>query len=210
MKLATKISGTVPNGSEVDEATTDAVIAGRIPLKTDEQLLAVAKKLNEQLGRVPKTQELVDLAGGCQRQRAVRTLQALRIELAESAVRSQLLIPAVLQDELKTLFARWLDCAATQLAEKHAEAEQKLERRLDAANDTLMEKADRLDELQARFTALQQIQHSEASCAEQVQSQLAQLTQQRDEALAVAAERQRILYAVIGKRSDTPAIALPQ
>ena len=179
-------------------------------MKSDAELLDVARKLSEQLGRVPKTQELVDQSGGCQRQRAVRTLQALRLELAESAVRSQLLIPAVLQDELKTIFARWLDCAATQLAEKHAEAEQKLDQRLEAANDALMEKSERLDQLQVQFTALHQRQQDEASRAEQLQSQLAQLTQQRDEALAIATERQRILYAVIGKRSDTPSVALPQ
>lgn len=197
MKVTTGALGMKRNRSEPFGTVSSSSTSGRIPMKTDAELLDLAKRLNERLGRPPRTQELVGQAGGCQRQRAVRAIQTLRIEIAEKAVRSQLMIPAVLQDELKTVFARWLDCAATQLAEKHAEAEHKLEQRLDAANEAVFEKNDRIQHLQSQLADAEHLQQELLARSHQLQGSLTEITQERDQAVALARERQRVLDTLL-------------
>lgn len=194
-----KALGTVPNSSE----PFGTVPIGRTPMKSDAELLEVAKRLTDKLGRLPRTQELVDQAGGCQRQRAIRTIQLLRTQMAEKSVRSQLVIPPFLQDELQTIFARWLDCAASQLAEKQAEAEAKLEEKLTAANDAVLEKADRIVFLQARLKDLEHLQQELFAGGDQQKREISQLRSERDRATALAEERQRVLDTLLRNLPQT-------
>lgn len=69
---------------------------GRPPVMDDAQLMTLASSLTERLGRPPTLEALIEAAGGCQRQRASRTLKLLREKLAAKAVRNRIELPAEL------------------------------------------------------------------------------------------------------------------
>lgn len=166
-------------------------------MRSDAELIELAKRLNQELGRPPKTQELVEKSGGCQRQRAIRAIQVLRTELAEKAVRSQLVIPALLQEEIRTLSLRWLDFAAAQLAEGHADMEAKLEKRFDAFNEALAEKNDRIAYLQDRLKNVEHLQQELLAGKDKQNREIESLRRERDQATALANERQRLLDTLL-------------
>lgn len=166
-------------------------------MRSDAELIELAKRLNQELGRPPKTLELVEKSGGCQRQRAIRAIQVLRTELAEKAVRSQLVIPALLQEEIRTLSLRWLDCAAAQLAERHADTEAKHEQRFDAFNEALAEKNDRIAYLQDRLKNVEHFQQELLAGKDKQNREIESLRRERDQATALANERQRLLDTLL-------------
>lgn len=80
--------GTVPNGSEPPSSVPDSdnwarATASTIPVSkrnrahsvTDEELKRVAEVLTDRLERLPTASELIDAAGGCQKQRALQLVQ---------------------------------------------------------------------------------------------------------------------------------------
>ncbi len=195
MSSPTLESGTVPNGSE--PFGTGRAAPGRIPVQSDEELAALADRLLVQLKRMPSIQELVDASGGCQRQRAVRTLQALRRRQAEKSVRSQLVFAPEIEEELKKLAARWLGLAAAQLAVHQAQADEARDLALRAADDRTLElelrarqEATRAGLLEAEVElGLQRLQH--------LQSELEQTRAVAQAQTALATERQRLLDSLL-------------
>lgn len=69
----------------------------------DAALQALALQMNSQLGRPPKADELILEVGGCQRKRALAAIHNLRTEMAQRAVRSQLLFPVLIESHLRAL-----------------------------------------------------------------------------------------------------------
>jgi len=183
--------GTVPNSSE--RFGTVPKPTGRNPVMTDEELATLAEKLNTQKGRPPSVQDLIDATGGCQRQRAVRTVQALRLKLAERAVHSQLVFTQEMEAEVKLLMARWLGLASSQLAQRQAQADELAQARLQAASETAEDQADRIRHLTARLTDVEHLNQELVAGNRELNEDLSRTRIQLQTQTALATERQRLL-----------------
>lgn len=195
MSSPTLESGTVPNGSE--PFGTGRAAPGRIPVQSDEELAALAYRLLVQHKRMPSIQELVDASGGCQRQRAVRTLQVLRRKQAEKSVRNQLVFDPGIEDELKKLAARWLGLAANELAVHQAGADEAHELALRAATDWALELEMRVRQESSRVQRLEAEVEIVQQRVQQLQSELDQTRTVAQTQSALALERQRLVDSLL-------------
>jgi uncharacterized coiled-coil protein SlyX len=179
--------GSVRNGSELTSTV------GRPPVVDDECLLRLAEKLSVELGRLPKADELISAAGGCQRSRALASIRALKLTMAEREVRSNMKLPAATEAALRSQMVTWLDLAANQLAQRHLEESERQERKCAA-------QAGLIEELQARVAALQEclterdraVSDMTSRC-ERAEATLASSESRRAEQEVLAAERGRLL-----------------
>lgn len=195
--------GTERGGERRLEAA--AAIAGRPPVLSDDQLLDLARRLNTDLGRPPKTEELIAQAGGCQRKRALHALQALRLEIAQRSVRSQLLFPPSIEAQLRSVMAEWLGLAAEHLAQRQAEFVEQIDERVDAANAHVEELQARVGELQAQLEESRKAQSQALGTVQGLTAERDQLRRALDAAQAVAAERQRVIdQLVLGPATQSP------
>jgi len=202
--------GTVPSHSihsDDGRGGYPAMASGRPPVMTDDQLLDLARSLNATLGRPPKSAELIEEAGGCQRRRALTAIERLRTELAQRAVRSQMLFAPAIEHQLRSLMNSWLDLAADHLTQRQAEFVLQQDERIEAAMA-------HVEELQGRLSDLQAATASTRSRFEEQTQQLKSLTQERDQlrverdALrAVAAERQRVIDQLVLGPAMVTAVA---
>ena len=126
---------------ELLERQTTPHASGRPPVMDDAALQALARQMNSQLGRPPRADELIQEAGGCQRKRALAA-QLLRTELAQRAVRSQLLFPASIESHLRALMGEWIEHASAHLAMRHAEHIKTQDEGLYPVSTDTFEKAD--------------------------------------------------------------------
>lgn len=191
--LDPSLSGKVANRSGAN---------GRPPVMDDQELLALARDLNQAQGRPPRAQELIDAAGGCQRQRAIRTIQRLRNELAAKAVRAQLTLPQDLEAELRGWIGRWIELAARQLAQRHADFELQSESKLTDARDLLAEQKERLSVLRSQLDEQRSLAQHNGQASETLRTENAALRSERDIALAISEERRRLLNALAEGRGD--------
>ena len=188
--------GTEPFGTRNSEPVSETT-TGRPPVMTDAQLADLAKRLNDELGRPPKADELIAEAGGCQRKRALATILQLRQELATRAVRSQLMFPAEFEVHLRALIAEWLRLAAQHLAQRQAEFAESQEAQLAAADAHAEDLKQRIADLakdadqQRRHAVDIQRRH------DQLTSERDQLKAERDALRAVAEERQRVIDQLV-------------
>ena len=182
-------SGTVRNGSELAKGSA----MGRPAVLDDDALLAVAEELNHALGRPPRLDELIQAAGGCQRQRASRTIRKLREQLAAKSVRALLLMPPELESDIRQWIDRWMGSAAQQLAAEHAELLASHDQAIERANDLIGEQQTVIAELR-EGTADQQRMTSELFVRTQALGQEVQkLTAERDIAHALAEDRLKLI-----------------
>lgn len=170
---------------------------GRPPVLDDAALQDLARRMNSQLGRPPKADELILEAGGCQRKRALAAIQNLRTEMAQRAVRSQLLFPAAIEGHLRALMGEWIELASTHLAQRHAEIVESQDERSEAAKA-------HADDLQHRLTETQASANTMGKRLEELIQQIHTLTSDRDQARAerdalkvVAVERQRVIDQLV-------------
>lgn len=189
--------GSEPFRTDAEAGTPKQFVTGRPPVLDDTALNDLARRMNVQLGRPPKADELIQEAGGCQRKRALAAIQSLRLELAQRAVRSQLLFPASIESHLRALMAEWIDHAAAHLAHRHAELVEAHEERLDAAKDLA-------DDLQNRLAEMKDVVSSSGKRVSDLSHQVQVLTADRDQVrkerdalAAVAAERQRVIDQLV-------------
>jgi len=68
--------------------------SGRPPVLDDEALDELAVMLQRQLGRLPRLDELIEEAGGCQRQRASKAVQRIRSGAAQLQLQEILRLPS--------------------------------------------------------------------------------------------------------------------
>lgn len=192
----TGANGTVPNGSKVSSPDRGAAAndAGRGPtgrpaVLDDEQLMDLALELNKRLGRPPRIDELIDASGGCQRQRASRTIRELRERLAATAVRSMLVLPQDLEAEHRAWIDRWMNLAADRLSAEHAVLVERHEEKWQKAQDLLSEQNLVIQGLRESLADQQRIAAELTQSVQQLTAQATQLRGERDVALAIAEDR---------------------
>lgn len=88
---------------------------GRQPVLTDDELDHCVKALAQDLGRMPKLDEIVEAAGGCQRKRAVEARRRLADSLSTQAVEEWTDLPPSIVTRHKRLLREWLALAREQL-----------------------------------------------------------------------------------------------
>lgn len=211
---------TVPNGSELNvpnrselakamgthAANGVAVAHGRPPVLTDEQLDEVAIKLNDVLGRPPRLEELIAESGGCQRQRASRSIQRLREGLATRAIKSTLALPPAIEGELRQWIDRILSLSAAQLAGEHAQMVADHETARQAAQDLLDEQQVVIRDLRERLADQQRIGAELVSETQRLKTENMQIGAEKAIAIALADDRQRLLDKFAEtRRAGSPA-----
>lgn len=201
--------GVVPNGSEPPSTVPDSERWARAAASdkrghgrslTDEDLVTLATGLADRLGRLPTGAELIEAAGGCQKQRALRALQSVRLKLAERDAAATLAIPPAIEAELRTLMARWISVAGQQLSSRIAQAQIEAEARLQEAADVATEMERAMLDLKVQVADLQRVRRELTAKAKHLQSELRDAQRDRDTAQALAAERERVMSAVIASR----------
>lgn len=184
---------TVPNGSESFGTIPNSPTRGRPPVLSDEQLLELAHALQSRLGRPPKSDELITAAGGCQRQRALTTLRTLAQSLARKSVRGQLVFPSSIEDGLRELMQRWMDAAAEQLAERHAEMVSACDEK---ANQLGAYVEELTTQIQRLADELRQVEAQRRDATDKAEQLAAELIRAKDDSLrnaTLADERARLL-----------------
>jgi hypothetical protein len=195
------VNGTVPNGSKVPNSGQGAANdpgrgpTGRPAILDDEQLLELALELNKRLGRPPRIEELIDASGGCQRQRASRTIRELRERLAATAVRSMLVLPPELEAEHRAWIDRWMKVAAERLSAEHSVLTERHEEKWQKAQDLLSEQNLVIQGLRESLADQQRIAAELAQSVQKLTAQAAELRGERDVALAIAADRLKYFRA---------------
>nr|ART36998.1 D340 [uncultured bacterium] len=201
--------GAVPNCSEPASTVPDSERWARAAASakrghgrslTDEDLIRLAEGLTDRLGRLPTGTELIDAAGGCQKQRALRALQSVRLKLAERDAAATLAIPPAIEAELRTLMARWISVAGQQLSSRIARAQIEAEARLQEAADVASDMGQAMLDLKAQIADLQRIRRELTAKTKHLQSELRDAQRDRDTAQALTAERERVMSAVIASR----------
>lgn len=102
---------TAKNRSE----SSDSVTGGRTPLLTDQELDQCVKALAQDLARMPKLDEIVEAAGGCQRKRAVEARRRLAESLSTQAIDDWTDLPPSIVSRHKRLLREWLALAREQI-----------------------------------------------------------------------------------------------
>lgn len=208
--------GAVPNGSEPPStfpdserwarATASTASAGkrnRGHSLTDDELSRLAEALADRLGRLPTAIELIDAAGGCQKQRALRALQSVRLKLAERDATAALAIPPAIEAELRTLMSRWISVAGQQLSSRIAQSQNETEARLQEAADVATEMERAILDLKTQIADLQRLRRELTARTKHLQSELRATQRDRDTAQALATERERVMSALIASRETT-------
>lgn len=172
-------------------------LTGRPPVLTDAELLDLARSLNTRHGRPPKTDELIVEAGGCQRKRALSAIHGLRTELAQRAVRSQLLFPPAIEAQLRGLMADWLTLSADHLTQRQAEYSAQVDEQIEAAQAHVEELQVSLLDLRQVADALQQQVRQQNEQIRNLGSERDQLRTECDALRAVASERQRVIDQLV-------------
>ena len=192
------LGGTVPNGSKVPNSGQPSAAndprhgaTGRPAILDDEQLLELAAELNQRMGRPPRLEELIEAAGGCQKQRASRAIRALRERLAAASVRSMLVLPPELEAEHRAWIDRLMRVAAERLSGEHALLVERYDEKLQKAQDLLTEQNLVIKGLRESLADQQRIAAELAQSVRELNALATKLTGERDVALAIAAERLR-------------------
>lgn len=159
----------------------------------DQQLLALAQQLMVQIGRPPRLGELVEAAGGCQRQRASRAIAKLREAVAEKAVRSRLIMPPILEAQLRSWVESWMETAATQLAQIHAQLQQAHDDESNTASEMIQEQQAVLQTQREHIADLERMLSELSTQNQRLTVEIGQVRAERDIAQAVAEERLRQL-----------------
>lgn len=198
----------VRNGSESPIPNGSKFGGGRPAVATDEQLAEIAARLNHQLGRPPRADELITEAGGCQRKRALAAIRSLKLDLATRTVQTTLVFPPVIESGIRVLMTRWLQQAAEQLAAKHLEEQERSDVRAQAQQALIEEQQTAIDTLK------QQIADRERVVAEfrrSIHDLEVDLSTARAEGLrqsSIAEERLRLLRQFEPRTADPATTAL--
>jgi hypothetical protein len=172
---------------------------------TDEALEARARTLADRLGRLPTGAELIESAGGCQKQRALRAIQTLRVKRAEQEVHALLVLPPAIDAELRAVMARWMGLAAQQLSDRHAQVQAQTDAELEQAASAAREVEQENESLRTQILDLQKVQRELISRTHSLQSKLDAAVRDRDTSAALAIERQRVLDCWIAQQQAPSA-----
>lgn len=190
----------IRNGSERSRTAAGSQSKrGRVPVLSDEALLATTRRWNQQRGRPPTAPELIAAAGGCQRQRALRAIRQLRAELAEVPTPSVPAIPDDLRHALDAFAVRVLERAATERAEQQAQYARDAERQQLARDTKTKQRAEQIVLLRRRLADAEHLQQELLTAQRQLRTELEAAHAQTQRAAALAEERQRLLDTLLIK-----------
>jgi hypothetical protein len=203
--LDPSVGTAVPNRSEPDVPKRSEAKAGRPAVVSDSALLQLAGKLNTDLGRPPRADELIAAAGGCQKQRALAAIRELKLDLAERAVRSQLRFAPAIEHDLRALCHCWLDHAANQLAELHRDQLEQFETREKAQRAFIEEQQTLITDLREQVLDREQMLGELTQRLQDLQKTHLALQEQVIEARSVAAERLRLIEGWEAVKTSAPS-----
>lgn len=196
----------VPNGSEPRKPPTGQPIKdkqgtapgaadpkGRPPVMDDAQLFALATSMADRLGRAPKIEELIAESGGCQRQRASRTLLKLREQIAARNVRGVIELPVELETEMRGWIDRWKTISAQQLAAEHVRVEERHQAERAADKDLIEELRIALHQTRERLATQTRLTNELMETNQQIEVLSSRLRAERDVAKALADDRMSII-----------------
>lgn len=199
----------VPNGSKVPPAQkprspinpeqvsqAPRALTGRRALLDDDKLRQMARGMYAKLGRMPKLDELILGAGGCQRHRASKALQGVREELAAKVVRDQLVLPHELEGELRHWIDRWMNHAAQQLAQSHVAITEKHAQEMESAQGLIGDQQIVIRELREAAADMQKLSSELIARNRELSADYARLTSEKEIAEAIAEDRRRMVEAI--------------
>lgn len=180
---------TVRNGSELlsliaanqpQEEDAGLSRVGRPPVLDDEALDSLTDLLRRKLARMPRLDELIEAAGGCQRLRASKALQRARSAAARLELQDMLRIPADLERLQRQWISQWIQAAAEQLADHHAQLVARHEERVEALESLISEQHLALSSLRDQKADLERISEELLKVREKDRMSIERLTAERD------------------------------
>ncbi|MDB5968322.1 MAG: hypothetical protein JWQ90_772 [Hydrocarboniphaga sp.] len=117
----------------------------------------------------------------------------MREQLAAKSVRSQLLLPADMESELRQWVDRWMASAARQLSEAHAQLQATHDEAQDRASDMIAEQQAILAELKERVADRERIGAELLARNQALGLELQRMAAERDIAIAVAEDRLKLI-----------------
>ncbi|MDH4459463.1 MAG: hypothetical protein QE272_12250 [Nevskia sp.] len=184
----------VPNDSEIGKPGQSDP-KGRPPVMDDVQLMTMTTSLSGRLGRPPTREALIEAAGGCQRQRANWTLKLLREQVAATAVRSRIELPAELESELRCWLERCLTVCAQQLAVEQARIDERHEQERTADRDLVNELQTSLRDLREALADQTLVATEVIAANRKLEEQVMRLKAERDIANALSEDWMAIIQA---------------
>lgn len=94
VRNGSELSGLVAANHDDDRSSSSA---GRPPVLNDQALDDLVVLMHRNAGRLPRVDELIAEAGGCQRQRASKAIQRARANVAQRELLSVLRLPIELE-----------------------------------------------------------------------------------------------------------------
>lgn len=179
----------VRNGSEllslmaanqVQKEHAEPSRTGRPPVLDDEELDALTDLLRRKLARMPRLDELIEAAGGCQRLRASKALQRARSTTARLELQDMLRIPADLERLQRQWISQWIQAASEQLADHHAQLVARHEERVEALESLISEQHLALSSLRDQKADLERITEELLKVRDQDRVRIERLTAERD------------------------------
>lgn len=179
VRNGSELSSLIPaNQSMRADATPSR--SGRPPVLDDEALDELAVMLQRQLGRLPRLDELIEEAGGCQRQRASKALQRVRSGAAQQDLRDLLRLPSDLEQLQRRWIDRWMDAAAAQLDDHHADLTARHEENVEALEALISEQHRALSSIQDQKADLERMTDELLQVRESDRGLIERLTAERD------------------------------
>lgn len=154
--------------------------SGRPPVLDDEALDELAVMLQRQLGRLPRLDELIEEAGGCQRQRASKAVQRIRSGAAQLQLQEILRLPSGLEQLQRRWIDRWMNAAAAQLADHHADLTARHDEKVEALEAVISEQHRALSSIQDQKADLERMTDELLQVREADRGLIERLTAERD------------------------------
>ena len=175
---------------------------GRPPVVTDEELRKLAGQLNDKLGRPPKAAELIEVAGGCQKKRALSAIAELKLDLSQAAVHSELIFPRAIEASLRGLIAQWMEHAADQLAARHLAESERVDAALERSSALIDEQGTTIAQLRE---SVADRERTTAELLRRLKESTAELERMRENNIrleSICAERQRLLETLSNPKAN--------
>jgi protein involved in polysaccharide export with SLBB domain len=186
VRNGSELSGLVAANHDDDSSSSRA---GRPPVLNDQALDDLVALMHRRAGRLPRVDELIAEAGGCQRLRASKALQRARLDVSERELMGVLRLPAELEQLQRRWIEQWMQAAAGQLADRHADLVAKHEERIEALEALISEQHRALTSLRGQRADLERMTDELLKARDDDRLQIERLAAERDIAERLARGR---------------------
>jgi protein involved in polysaccharide export with SLBB domain len=186
VRNGSELSGLVAANHDDDRSSSRA---GRPPVLNDRALDDLVVLMHRKSGRLPRLDELIAEAGGCQRQRASKALQRARSGEAERELMDVLRLPAELEQLQRRWIEQWMQAAAGQLADRHADLVAKHDEQIEALEALISEQHRALTSLRDQRADLERMTDELLKARDDDRLQIERLAAERDIAERLARGR---------------------